>query len=88
VDLPPGTYQHYKSGHRYRVLGLGHDANDDQRTVVVYEPLYERSGPHFAVRTVEDFLAWVDPASRAAVPAGTPGSVRRFTFVADVPELS
>jgi hypothetical protein len=88
VELSTGTYRHYKSGDRYRVLGLGHDANDENRTVVVYEPLYERSGPHFAVRTVEDFTAWVDPSTRDTVDEGTPGAVRRFTFVAEPTEAS
>jgi hypothetical protein len=83
VHVPPGTYRHFKKGDLYRVLGLGHDANDESRTVVVYEPLYERSGPPLAVRTVEDFLAWVDPVTRATVTEGTPGAVRRFTIVAD-----
>ena len=83
-----GTYRHYKSGDLYRVLALGHDANDEDRTVVVYEPLYERGGPPLAVRTREDFLAWVDPTSRATVDEGTPGAVRRFTFVAESTEAS
>lgn len=76
-----GTYRHFKAGDLYRVLGLGHDANDESRTVVVYEPLYERSGPPLAVRTLDDFTAWVDPGTRAVVPEGTHGAVRRFTFV-------
>jgi hypothetical protein len=49
-------------------------------------PLYvddEQPGPRLAVRSVEDFTAWVDPVSRDTVPAGTPGAVRRFTFVPD-----
>ena len=82
-----GTYEHWK-GRQYLVLGLGHDANDATRTVVVYVPLYvdeAQLGPRLAVRTLEDFAGWVDPATRAEVPAGTSGAVRRFTFV---PELS
>ena len=81
-----GVYRHYKADRFYLVLGLGHDANDETRTVVVYVPLYvdaEQPGPRLAVRTLEDFTAWVDPASRATVPAGTPGAVRRFTYVPD-----
>lgn len=80
--LSNGVYRHFK-GPRYRVLGLGHDANDDARTVVVYEPLYEISGPPLAVRTLDDFTAWVDPQTRATVTEGTPGAVRRFTYVSD-----
>jgi hypothetical protein len=88
VTVPAGVYRHYKADRHYLVLGLGHDANDEARTVVVYVPLYvdeAQPGPRIAVRTLEDFAAWVDPTSRAEVAAGTPGAVRRFTFV---PELS
>lgn len=83
-DLPAGTYRHYKAERYYLMLGLGHDANDADRTVVVYVPLYvdpAEPGPRLAVRTVEDFTAWVDPASRDTVAAGTPGAVRRFTYM-------
>ena len=86
VDLRAGVYRHYKAERYYLVLGLGHDANDDDRTVVVYVPLYvdaAQPGPRMAVRTLQDFVAWVDPSSRAVVPEGTPGAVRRFTYVGD-----
>jgi hypothetical protein len=43
------------------VLGLAHDADVDGRTAVVYVPLYDVSGPRLAVRTVEGFLADVEP---------------------------
>ena len=80
MDVSPGTYVHYKpAGHRYLVLGLGHDANDPDRTAVVYLPLYPVDGPPFAVRTVADFTAWVDPGNGTTVAEGTPGAVRRFT---------
>ena len=80
MDVTAGTYRHYKPGARqYLVLGLGHDADDPARTVVVYVPLYPVDGPPFAVRALEDFAAWVDPATGATVPAGAPGAVRRFT---------
>jgi hypothetical protein len=88
TTLPAGVYRHYKADRHYLVLGLAHDANDDDRTAVVYVPLYvdpAEPGPRLAVRTLADFTAWVDPATRAAVDEGTPGAVRRFTFV---PELS
>jgi hypothetical protein len=88
VTLPAGVYRHYKADRHYLVLGLAHDANDDDRTAVVYVPLYvdaAEPGPRLAVRTLEDFTAWVDPATRQAVAEGTPGAVRRFTFV---PEYS
>jgi hypothetical protein len=88
ADVPAGVYRHYKAERYYLVLGLGHDANDAARTVVIYVPLYvdaAEPGPRLAVRTLEDFTAWVDPSSRAAVPRGTPGAVRRFTPVSDPP---
>ncbi|GAC1609288.1 MAG: hypothetical protein NVS3B26_09780 [Mycobacteriales bacterium] len=84
TDVPGGVYRHYKADRYYLVLGRGHDANDDARTVVVYVPLYvddAEPGPRLAVRTVADFLAWVDPVTRSTVEAGTPGAVRRFTYM-------
>ncbi len=79
MTVEPGTYQHWK-GRQYLVLGLGHDANDAARTAVVYLPLYPIDGPPFAVRTVEDFTAWVDPETGDATPEGV--GVRRFTWLA------
>jgi hypothetical protein len=86
LDVPAGTYRHYKGDRFYLVLGLGHDANHADRTVVVYVSLYvdpTEKGPRLAVRTVEDFTAWVDPETRQRVPAGTSGAVRRFTYMPD-----
>jgi hypothetical protein len=83
-DVRAGVYRHYKADRHYLVLGLGHDANDDDRTVVVYVPLYvasDQPGPRLAVRTLEDFTAWVDPETRRAVPAGSEGAVQRFAYV-------
>jgi hypothetical protein len=82
--VPSGVYRHYKADRHYLVLGLGHDANDAARTVVVYVPLYvdaAQPGPRLAVRSVEDFTAWVDPSTRVTVDEGTPGAVRRFTYM-------
>jgi hypothetical protein len=76
--MRPGTYQHWK-GPQYLVLGLGHDANDERRTTVVYLPLYPVDGPPFAVRTLEDFLAWVDPGTGATVAEGA--GVPRFRLI-------
>jgi len=89
--VPAGVYRHYKAERYYLVLGLGHDANDANRTVVVYVPLYvdaAEPGPRLAVRTLEDFTSWVDPATRSVAAAGTPRAVRRFTFVPEYSELS
>lgn len=88
MDLPTGVYRHYKAERYYLVLGLGHDANDADRTVVVYVPLYvdpAQTGPRLAVRTMKDFASWVDPATRETVAEGTSGAVRRFTYL---PEMS
>ena len=78
MNLVTGTYQHYK-GPQYLVLGLGHDANDETRTTVVYLPLYPVDGPPFAVRTLEDFTAWVDPGTGQPLPAGQ--GVPRFRLI-------
>lgn len=71
-------YEHWK-GASYLVLGLGHDANDPGRTVVVYLPLYDVDGPPFAVRTLEDFCGWVEPTTGASVPVGQ--GVPRFRLL-------
>jgi hypothetical protein len=72
----PGTYQHWK-GPQYLVLGLGHDADDADRTAVVYLPLYPVDGPPFAIRTLEDFTSWVDPETGRTTEPGQ--GVPRFT---------
>ena len=59
-ELQAGVWRHWK-GRDYLVLGLGHDADHDGRTVVVYVPLYDVPGPRLAVRTVEGFLEEVSP---------------------------
>jgi hypothetical protein len=76
--VAPGTYRHWK-GPQYLVLGMGHDANDEDRELVVYLPLYPVDGAPFAVRTADDFKAWVDPATGAECPAGQ--GVQRFAPV-------
>ena len=75
---------HPEAPRRYLVLGLAHDANTDGRAVVVYVPLYDDpalSGPRLAVRSVGDFLAWVDPVTGALADQGQPGAVRRFRYL-------
>ena len=66
-ELQAGVWRHWK-GQDYLVLGLGHDADVEGRTVVVYVPLYDVPGPRLAVRTVEGFLEEVS------------SGVRRFTY--------
>ena len=61
-ELQAGVWRHWK-GRDYLVLGLGHDADQEGRTVVVYVPLYEVSGPRLAVRTVEEFLGEAAPGA-------------------------
>lgn len=56
-SLRMGIYRHYK-GPLYQVLGLGHDADNGDRTVVVYIALQldgAHLGPRIAVRTIEGF---------------------------------
>ena len=89
-ELPAGVYRHYKQRY-YLVLGYGHDANFDDRWVVVYVGLElndARSGPRLAVRSVSDFLAWVTPEGSTVAHQDLPeaehakhGHVRRFTYV-------
>lgn len=86
TSVPAGVYRHYKGDRQYLVLGLGHDANDPARTVVVYVPLYvdpRHGGPRLAVRTLADFAAWVDPASGRTVAADDQAATRRFTYLGD-----
>lgn len=59
-EVAAGVWRHWK-GRDYLVLGLGHDADVAERTVVVYVPLYHVAGPRLAVRTVEAFLEEVEP---------------------------
>ena len=66
-DVPAGVWRHWK-GRDYLVLGLGHDADHEGRTVVVYVPLYDVPGPRLAVRTLEDFVGEASPG------------VARFTY--------
>jgi hypothetical protein len=70
-ELRAGVWRHHK-GADYLVLGLGHDADVDGRTVVVYVPLYDVPGPRLAVRTVDGFLEEVSsgvPRFRYVGPA-------------------
>ena len=59
-ELPAGVWRHWKGGD-YLLLGLGHDADVEGRTVVVYVPLYDVAGPRLAVRSVEQWCAEVRP---------------------------
>jgi hypothetical protein len=61
-----GIYRHYK-GPLYQVLGLAHDANNEDRVCVVYFGLQldgAHLGPRLAVRTLEDFRWHIDAVPR------------------------
>ncbi|HSX18429.1 MAG TPA: DUF1653 domain-containing protein [Candidatus Saccharimonadales bacterium] len=78
-----GIYKHYK-GPLYLVLGLAHDANDEQRTAVVYIGLeldQAKAGPRLAVRTYEDFYAWVDPATGEELNRNNSKAIPRFKYI-------
>jgi hypothetical protein len=91
TKLPPlyaGIYRHYK-GPYYQVYGYAHDANDENRAVVVYQALElngAHRGPRMAVRTVEDFLAYVHEdgstcsVSLATCPEYPDAHTKRFEY--------
>ena len=82
-EFKAGIYQHYKEP-LYQVLGLAHDANDADRTVVVYIGLEldkSKGGPRLAVRTYEDFYAWVDPTNGESLSEDSPHAVPRFKYL-------
>jgi hypothetical protein len=92
VSPRPGLYRHYKGG-RYLVYALTHDADDADRTTVLYLPLDRDPalpGPALAVRTADTFTEVV-----CAMPGCTSygracpraeHEVERFTFVRELRE--
>jgi hypothetical protein len=96
-ELPAGVYRHYK-GHQYLVLGYARDSDSaDGRIVVVYIGLELTGDPgpiRMHVRTVEDFLADVDPDTGEEVTDLLPytrwrNRVARFVYLgpsADLPQ--
>lgn len=86
--LAAGIYRHYKN-HLYLLLGQGQDANNESRIVVVYVGLDldgARCGYRLKVRTLEDFLAAVDPET--GEPCAEPDrAVPRYTYVGPSIEL-
>ena len=50
-----GTYEHVRTGSKYRVLLLAKDVKD-LTDLVVYEALYENEVGKYWVRTKEEFL--------------------------------
>lgn len=82
-EIPIGIYRHYK-GQLYQVLGLAHDANDDSRTCVVYIGLQldkAHLGPRIAIRTFEDFIAYIDPATGGPAKDWTTPMYPRFDYM-------
>ena len=82
-EFRAGIYHHYK-GHYYQTFGLAHDANDASRTAVIYIGLEldeAKTGPRLAVRTYEDFYAWVNPETGEEAVPNTPGAQPRFEYV-------
>jgi len=83
-----GVYRHYK-GPLYLTLGLAHDSNYEDRTAVIYIGLYlddAKKGPRLAVRTYEDFYAWVDPKTGNPISKNDPKAVPRFKYVSQTYE--
>jgi hypothetical protein len=94
--LPAGVWRHYKGQH-YQVLGYGHDADFEDRVVVIYMGLEldgAKTGPRFAVREYTDFLANVHIGELGETWETCPGRycpinrldwqethVQRFTYV-------
>ena len=89
-ELKSGVYRHYKN-HFYLVMGYAHDANYEDRDLVLYVGLEldsAKPGPRLSVRTVEDFFAWVSPDGSTvnSLPDNDAdrlrmGLVRRFTYI-------
>lgn len=89
IPVESGIYRHYK-GALYQVLGMAHDANDEERIVVVYIGLQldaAHEGPRLAVRTLEDFQAQlhITNGSTCSEPASChPDLMPRFDFLGHV----
>jgi hypothetical protein len=84
-EFKAGIYRHYK-GPLYLVLGLAHDANQEDRTAIVYIGLeldQAHTGPRFAIRTYDDFYSSIDPTSGNTVDSKFPGAILRFTFISN-----
>lgn len=59
MDLRLGVYEHYKSGKKYRVLGVAKHS-ETLEDLVVYEALYENEMSKRWVRPLEMFLGEVE----------------------------
>lgn len=84
--LKAGIWRHYR-GHLYLMIGYAHDANQEDRTVVVYVGLDldgAKHGERISVRDVDDFFAAVNPETGETVGLGDdydgPTPVYRFVY--------
>lgn len=59
MDLRLGVYEHYKTGKKYRVLGVAKHS-ETLEDLVVYEALYENEMSKLWVRPLEMFLGEVE----------------------------
>ena len=59
MDLKPGVYEHYKSGKKYRAIGVAKHS-ETLEDMVVYEALYENEMSKLWVRPLEMFLGEVE----------------------------
>ena len=59
MDLKPGIYEHYKSGKKYRVIGMAKHS-ETLEDMVVYEALYENEMSKLWVRPLTMFLEEVE----------------------------
>lgn len=55
MNLKSGVYEHYKSGKKYRVIGIAKHS-ETLEDMVVYEALYENEMSKLWVRSLEMFL--------------------------------
>jgi hypothetical protein len=81
-EFQAGIYKHYK-GPLYLVLGLGHDANYEDRVAVIYVGLEldeAKTGPRLAIRTYDDFYSYVDENGQT-VDKDSPGARPRLEFI-------
>ena len=59
MELTLGVYEHYKSGKKYRVLGVAKHS-ETLEDMVVYEALYDNEVSKLWVRPLEMFVGEVE----------------------------
>lgn len=73
MNLKLGVYKHYKSGKKYRVLGVAKHS-ETLEDMVVYEALYDNEVSKLWVRPLEMFLGDVEVGGK---------QVPRFKYVGE-----